>query len=149
MDTQAHDAAAKAPRIINLDDYEQQDVGSYELILPDGSKSGVLFQLAGPTHPVREAYEKKNLRRGLRQFNKHGKSQLPDDPDELLEQTVERLCAYTLGWTDNLAMDGALAPFSEANRKRLYTHPKLHWIRDQINVAVGDLQLFMSSSAQS
>jgi hypothetical protein len=134
--------------IMELKDYEQQETCEYTLRAPNGDKTDVVFTLAGPTHPVRAEYERKATRKGLREFNKKGKASLPDDPDELLEQQVERVSAFTLNWT-NLQIDGDDVAFSKAKAAEIFGDKRFAWIREAVNAALLDVANFIPSSSAS
>ena len=121
---------------------EQQDTAEHVLLTPSGDRTDVVFILAGPTHAIRLALEKRNTARGLREFNKKGRAQLPEDADELIEQQVDRLVAYTLGWT-NLEMEGAAYAFTAENARKLYANNRYGWLRDQIDEALRTAENFI------
>lgn len=54
---------------------------------------------------------------------------------------IAGLAAVTVGWSDNLTMDGAPLTFSRANATALYT--KLRWVREQVDEFVGDRSNFL------
>lgn len=126
----------------------QQDTYEHQLTTPGGDKLDVVFTLAGPSHPAREAYDRKEQRRSLREFNKAGKARLPDDPEELEEKAIDRLVAYTLGWRD-LELDGSPLQFSADNARTLYQDPRFRWLRDDVAGAVSSLENFMTRSSAS
>lgn len=133
---------------MDMKDLEQQDSADYTLKTPAGDKTDIVFILAGPTHPVRSALEKKITGRGLREFNKIGKVQINDDPDELRDQQVERLVLCTLGWK-NMEMDGKPYEFSAQNARALYANQRFGWLRDQIDIALRGLENFIKTQSVS
>lgn len=133
---------------MDLKTLEQQDATDYSLKTPAGDKTDIVFQLAGPTHPVRQALEKRLTGRGLRQLNKHGKVHFDEDPDELRDQQVDRLVLCTLGWK-NMEMEQKPYPFSQQNARELYSNPKFGWVRDQIDEALRAVENFIKPQSAS
>lgn len=131
---------------MDLKTLEQQDASEYKLTTPAGDKTDIVFTLAGPTHPIRSALEKKITARGLREFNKKGKMQIGDDPDELREQQVERLVLCTLGW-ENMEMDGKEFDYSPQNARVLYSNQRFGWVRDQIDEALRGAENFIKKQS--
>lgn len=128
--------------------YEQKEVCEYQLTTPSGEKLDVIFQLAGPNHPKRKERDRKRLAQSLREFNKRGKPQLDDDPDDLVERQTEMLVACTLGWR-NLAIDGEPVTWSEAAARRLYEEPRFEWVRGQVTAALNDIANFIPGSSRA
>lgn len=119
---------------------ELEDVGRYELRTPAGKATGIVFLLCGPSHATRIAYENKNGKRLLRQLNKDGKASLPEDPEELFDQTTARLVALTLGW------EGTTEPFS-ADAARKHYENRRSTVRKQILAALDTDTVFTQSSS--
>jgi hypothetical protein len=133
---------------MDLTQFETQDTYDYTLVAPNGERTDIVLTLAGPTHPVRAAYERKATAKGLREFNRKGKASLPDDPDEIIEQQVERLVTFTLDWK-NLSIDGADYIYSPKAARELYADKRFGWIRDAVAGAVGEIANFMKGSSAS
>lgn len=133
---------------MDLTQFETQDTYDYTLVAPNGERTDIVLTLAGPTHPVRAAYERKATAKGLREFNRKGKASLPDDPDEIIEQQVERLATFTLDWK-NLSIDGADYIYSPKAARELYADKRFGWIRDAVAGAVGEIANFMKGSSAS
>ena len=133
---------------MDLAQYEQKEVCDYTLTTPNGDKLDVLFQLAGPNHPKRKERDRKQLAQSLREFNRRGKQQIEDDPDELVDRQTETLVVSTLGWK-NLVIDGEPLPYSEASARKLYTDPRFEWVRAQVATAINDIGLFMPGSSRA
>lgn len=133
---------------MDLKDFEQQDIAEYVLETPAGDRLDVVFQLAGPSHPARVAFDRKGTARSLREFNRRGKAQLPDDPDALFEQQTDRLVAFTLGWS-NLQIDGKAVPFSENAARDLYENRRFGWVRTAVAGALDDIGNFMRGSSRT
>jgi hypothetical protein len=122
------------------------DAGDFELLHPiDQTKTGVIFQLAGPNHPKRKA-QKYSFERALTQrVNRTGKLSI-EDPEIRHERETEFLVACTLGWS-SLDMNGQSYPFSTENAKRLYEDEERDYVREQILEALKSNALFIRSSA--
>jgi hypothetical protein len=133
---------------MDLKQFEQQDTTEYTLVTPSGEKTDVVFTLAGPTHPVRVTYERKTTAKGLREFNRKGKATLPDDPDDLLDQQVERVALLTLGWK-NLQIDGEDVAYSADAARKLFGDRRYAWIREAVAATLNDVANFMQSSSAS
>lgn len=133
---------------MDLTQFEQQDTFDYTLVAPNGERTDIVLTLAGPTHPVRAAFERKATAKGLRAFNKAGRASLPDDPDELVEKQVERLATFTLDWK-NVQIDGQDVPFSREAALKLYGDPRLGWIRDAVNTELAEVANFIKGSSLS
>jgi hypothetical protein len=133
---------------MDLKTLEQQDTGEFELKAPDGANTGIVFTLAGPTHPAREQLEKKRRAKGLRQLNRKGRAEITEDPDELQDMIVERVASCTLGWTD-MSMDGGAYPYSQANAVALYSNPRFGWIVTAISAALDNTEVFMPPQSTS
>lgn len=131
---------------MDLSDFEQRDTFEYQLETPAGDKLDVAFTLAGPTHPTREAYAKRVSRRQLREFNRKGKAQLPDDPDDIEHGQVEFACVITLGWRD-LSVDGEEFPYSVENARRLYTDRRFAWVRNAVLTAAAEVANFTGAKS--
>ena len=133
---------------MDLKQFEQQDVAEYTLETPTGERTDVVFMLAGPSHPARVGFERKVSARTLREFNRRGKAQLPDDPDALYEQQTDRLVAFTLGWS-NLVIEGKAVQFTADAARDLYENRRFGWVRSAVNGALEDLGNFIAGSSMS
>lgn len=124
-----------------------QDVG--EIVIKDnaGDDTDIVVLVAGPSHPARLEYEKKQSRAFLQDFNKRGKARLPENPDTLFNQDTERLLALTLGWR-NLQMEGVDVPYGVEAARRIYEDRSLN-VRDQVLAGIRDREVFTKSSATS
>lgn len=132
---------------MDLAQYEQKEVCDYVLTTPSGDKLDVVFQLAGPNHPKRKERDRKRLAQSLRKFNKSGRQQLEEDPDELVDRQTDTLVSCTLGWK-NLVIDGEALPYSDAAARKLYEDPRFEWVRGQVTGALNDISLFIPGSSR-
>ena len=106
----------------------------------DGNPTGVVFHLAGPTHPVRKAQEQARARKLINEANKHGKVRLPD-PADVESSRPKDLAAMTLGWSGYDGDDGQPVPFSAATAEALYADPEMKWLADQVDEGLGNAAL--------
>lgn len=130
---------------MNLLDLEEVDVAEFNLLKPDGEPTDIVFLLAGPAHPARMQFEKKQGRAVMREFNKKGKASLPEDPDELYDRETLRLATLTVGWT-NLKIGDDAPAYSSDTAAKLFANRKLQWVRDAVGKALGDHEVFMPGS---
>ena len=131
----------------NLRSFRQAETARVEIKDPaDGAPLGIFFELAGPTHPERKRIAFALARKTLRHYEKKGKFDMPD-PEEAEETKAENLAAYTLGWEGWTDEQGRPVPFSRDEALKLYRDPGMAWLVQQIEAAVGDLELFIRRSA--
>lgn len=118
-------------------------VDQFEVKIKDteDNPTGVVFTLAGPNHPVRKAQEQARSRKLISEANKTGKVKIPDPADAEATRPKD-LAQLTLGWSGYDDETGAPVPFSATAAEALYADPKLKWLLDQIEEALGNKQLF-------
>lgn len=114
----------------------------------DGNPTGVVFELAGPTHPARKDVEMARNRKVIRDANKHGRVMLPD-PAEAEANKPKDLAACTLGWSGYVGEDGVPVPFATATAAALYADPEMQWLVDQVDEALGNKALFTKRASGS
>lgn len=129
----------------NLKSIEQSASAEVAIKQPDGTPTGVVFEIAGPEHPERKRIKFAQERKALSRYQKTGKVEMPD-PEEAEASKHENLAAYTLGWR-GYSVDGVDVPFSKAAALELYRDPKMAWLVDQLDAALGDKELFIKRSA--
>lgn len=112
----------------------------------DGNPTGVVFTLAGPTHPVRKAIEQAKSRKLIAEANKTGRIKLPDPADTEAEKPA-MLAKCTLGWRGVVDENGNDVMFSPATAEAMYADPELSWLADQVDEALGNKALFTKSAA--
>ena len=133
----------------NLRTIRQVDTARVEIKDPaDGTPLGVFFELAGPTHPERKRISFAQARRTMRHFEKKGKFDMPD-PEEAEETKADNLAAYTLGWEGWTDEAGRAVPFTREAALELYRDPGMAWLVQQVDSALGDLELFIRRSAKA
>src|SRR3990167_4014457 len=69
-------------------------------------------------------------------------------PEELEAEGVELLVALTVGWR-LVALDGGAldVPFTQDNARDLFSSPRMTWLREQVEEAVGDRENFRQASS--
>jgi hypothetical protein len=110
----------------------------------DGNPTGVVFRLAGPTHPVRKAMDQAKSRKLINEANKHGKFKIPDPADAEALRPKD-LATMTLGWS-GYEVDGAPVPHSTEAAEALYADPAMKWLADQVDEGLGNAQLYTKSA---
>lgn len=126
---------------MDLSEREQQDSFEYTLETPGGEALDATFIIAGPTHATREAFAKRISRKKLREFNRRGKAQLSEDPDQIERDEIDFACVVTLGWS-NIELDGATFTYSEEAARTLYADPRFLWVRQAVVRAAADAENF-------
>lgn len=114
----------------------------------DGNATGVIFQLAGPTHPARKAVEQARSRRVIQEANLAGRIVLPDPAAAEAERPKE-LAAQTLGWSGYVDENGTPVPFTSATAQALYAEPELAWLVDQVEAGLGNKRLATKAASAS
>jgi hypothetical protein len=87
----------------DFDKQEYADTFPLELINPRGEKLDAVIIVAGPAHPNRKAFDDKKWRQKARERNRKGKTEIPEDTEELYADMVSAAVAYTVGW-ENVAL---------------------------------------------
>lgn len=106
----------------------------------DGTPTGVVFHLAGPTHPVRKAADQARSRRLINEANRSGRVRLPDPADAEAKRPKE-LAELTLGWSGYTDDAGQPVPFSVQTAEALYADPEMLWLVVQVDEGLGNAQL--------
>lgn len=112
----------------------------------DGTPTGVVFEMAGPEHPERKRIQFAQSRKTLKRFEKSGRVAMPD-PEEVEEDRLRNLAAYTLGWSGYVDEDDKPIPFSREAALALYQDPAMAWLVEQLESALSDRELFIRRSA--
>jgi hypothetical protein len=124
-----------------FDPFSIEDVMTGVLRVRDqnGAPTSWVITLAGPEHPDRKRRLFARQRRMRALLAKTGKLPTSDPEDDDAEQ-VDDLVACTLGW------EGSALPYSPETARRLYADSKRRWLRDQVQAALDERELFMRSS---
>jgi len=120
-----------------------EDVTSADVKIKDpttGASTPMVVTLAGPEHSDRKRLTFARQRRMRAALAKTGKLQVGDPEDDDADE-LEMLVVCTLGWS------GAPMPFSRDAARTLYADPKRRWLRDQVQAALNERELFTRSSA--
>jgi hypothetical protein len=123
--------------------YEDTDSADVRIKDPKtGAATTMVVQLAGPEHPARKRITLARQRKMRQVLSRTGKLPM-SDPEEDEADQVDLLVACTLGW------QGAAVPFSAKAAADLYNDPKRRWLRDQVQTALDDRELFTRSCARN
>jgi hypothetical protein len=129
------------PQAFDFTAYEDTDSADVRIKDPKtGAATSMVVQLAGPEHPARKRITLARQRKMRQVLSRTGKLPMSDPEDDEADQ-VDLLVASTIGWT------GAATPFSTKAATDLYNDPKRRWLRDQVQTALDDRELFTRSSA--
>ena len=131
---------------MDLAKIKEVQTSEYELLHPtDRTKLGVIFTLAGPEHPTRRNLTTSWARDLRKRVNRTGKVTL-DDPETDYERETDFLVGCVLGWR-GLTMDGAEVPYNAEAARRIFTDHDYAWLRRQVQEALNQTELFISSSS--
>lgn len=115
--------------------------------LVDEAEKPVGFYVLGNDNPVviNQQHEAATRRAEAAMANlpkkRRGKVDVADampSADELREDALATVCAAVTGWTDNVEFEGKKLEFSPANARRLFGHPPLRWLRQQLEQFITD-----------
>lgn len=140
MDQATPTPAAPAAEVFDFTAFEDTPTAELRIKNPStGAPTPMLVTLAGPEHPDRKRITFARQRRLRAALSKTGKLQVNDPEDDEAEE-LDTLVACTLGW------QGAPVAYSAAECRRLYGDPKRRWLRDQVQAALQERELFTRSS---
>ena len=122
--------------------FEDSPTADVRIKTPTGSPTSMVITLAGPEHPQRKRIMFARQRRMRNALAKTGKLQVNDPEDDEAEE-LDLLCASTLGWS------GAAVAYSADAVRALYSDPKRRWLREQVQAALNERELFTHSSAHA
>lgn len=128
---------------VDFDPLAFEDVSTGSLRIKDpltGAPTAMVVTLAGPEHPDRKKRLHARQRKLRAAMAKTGKLPMSDPEDDDADQ-VDELVASTLGW------EGSAVPYSPEAARRLYGDAKRRWLRDQVQAALDERELFTRSSA--
>jgi hypothetical protein len=100
-----------------------------------GAPTPMVVTLAGPEHPDRKRIIFAKQRRMRAVLAKTGQVKM-GDPEEDEAEELDLLIACTLGW------QGAPVAYSPKAARELYSDPKRRWLRDQVQTALQERELF-------
>ena len=133
-------ADSTASPVFDFTEFEDVESAQVRIKNPKtGAPPAMVVTLAGPEHNSRKGILMARQRRIRAAVNRTGKMALPD-PEEDDAEAIDLLVACTLGW------EGGSLPYSPAAARSLYGDPKRRWLRDQVQAALDDRELFTRSS---
>lgn len=107
---------------------------------------GITIAVAGPEHPKRKAMKFSQQRKLRARIQKAGKLTF-DDPENEAEEQTDYLVGCTLGWNE-IVVDGKALAYSAENARTLYTDSRFAWLREQVQAALDEREVFIKASAQ-
>lgn len=110
-------------------------------VLHGDDEQPIVFRLAGSDSG---RWRRKIKQLGARLAEKRNRKLTPDQAEA---QGAELLACVTLGWSENFTVDGEPLPFSEDAARKLYLAQP--WIREQVDLFVGDRANFLLDSKTS
>lgn len=127
--------------VFDFTTYEDVDRADVRIKDPaTGAPTAMVVTLAGPEHADRKRITFARQRRMRAALAKTGKLQVGDPEDDEADE-LDLLVICTLGWT------GAPVAYSTAEARKLYSDPKRRWLRDQVQAALNERELFTRRSA--
>lgn len=116
----------------------------FELVHPiTQAKMGMFISVVGKDSDIFREFQRTAFNRYMREeamAKKRGKDAKVRSAEELEDDSLTLLVSCTTGWR-NIVVDGKEVPYSDEEVGKLYK--KYPWVRDQVNEAIGDLELFM------
>lgn len=131
---------------MDLSTLKQLESIEYVLETPSGRQLDVVFLLAGPTHPNRKALEGRAHRQIAKAVNNRSGEIIPEDPTAFYERETDAIVNAVLGW-ENLSVDGKELPFNAQNSREFFSNPQFRWIRDAVQRAIQNANLFIGNSS--
>jgi hypothetical protein len=112
-----------------------------------GALLGASITVAGPENPTRKALDFARLRKLRAEIQETGKHE-PSDPEDDVQDAVEKLAACTVGW-QGITDGGTPIEFSKQAAAKLYASEGLGWLRDQVFIAMDERSRFIKACAAS
>lgn len=106
----------------------------------DNKKKPVTIELYSPASDQAIDYTRKIQRKAMAKMQKSRNKSLSLTPEEIEEQNIERLVAFTAG-VSNLNYKGE--KINPKNIKGLYEDPKMGWLCDQLSERLGSWDDFL------
>lgn len=129
-------ANAQPMAVFDFTEFEDTTTADVRIKNPTtGAPTPMVVTLAGPEHPDRKRIAFAKQRRMRAGLAKTGKLQV-GDPEEDEAEELDLLVACTLGW------QGAPVDYSAKAVRDLYSDPKRRWLRDQVQAALQERELF-------
>lgn len=131
---------------LDLDALQQSDSAVLPIKHPvTGAPSATTITIAGPEHTTRKALVFARMRAARKEFEKTGSININDPVDDEQAET-DLIARCTLGWS-GVKLKGLEVAHSVDAARALFTDPKYRWLRNQVKVAMDQLELFIAGSA--
>lgn len=114
--------------------------------LIDTDGTSVTITLSGVDGQKYRDFQRKLQNRRLKQIGRGPKPKLEFDAGEMEKEGLELLANCTMGWS-GIEWKGQVLPFSVENAILIYS--ELPWLKDQVDVFIGDRQNFFQKPATS
>ena len=112
-----------------------------EKLYSDGAIDKPLtIELYSPASDEAIDYKRKVQRKTMVKLKKSRTNSIDMTPEEIEEQGVERLVAFTAG-VHNIELDGK--KIGKSNISEVYSDPRFGWINDQLNEKLGSWDDFL------
>lgn len=109
--------------------------------LYDDNNNPTTIELFSPASDQAIAFNRKVQRKVNSRMAKRGIKALKLAPEEIEEQNVERLCAYTAS-VNNLLYSGEMVTVETVSK--LYDDPKMGWLTDQLSERLASWDDFLA-----
>jgi len=119
------------------------DGANVELVHPvSGEGLGIRVRVIGKDSDEFRRLIAAQSRRRVQRMAKQGRGVKAPDQEEIEHENVDLLAASTLGW-EGMVYEGKELPFTRENAVMVYS--KYPWVREQVDVAIGDRSLFIKA----
>ena len=106
---------------------------------------GAFISIVGKDSTAFSQHVRRNANERLRkQGANHRRAKADETPtvEKIEDEAISLLAACTTGWR-GIVFEGNEMPYSTDNAKKLYS--SLKYIREQVDEAIGDIELFLSA----
>ena len=129
--------------VLDLEAFEDVDRAEVRIKNPTtGAPTPMVVVVAGPEHPDRRRMGMARARRLRAPMVKTGKLPM-SAPEDAEADRLEELVACTLDWR------GSSVPYTKDAARRLYADPRRRWLRDQVQAALQERELFTRACARN
>lgn len=125
----------------NLRKIKTTDTFEHKVRDEEGNDTGVVFVLAGPTHPVRRDADYAQRRKLIAAAKKSGKVEVPD-PERQDAESIAYVGRAVLGWRGFIDDAGQPVAYSPDAAVGLLSDPQMKWLLDQIDRELGNAANF-------
>ena len=130
----------------NLRNIKTVQTHDHKVTDTDGVATGVVFTLAGETHPVRKAARLAQTRKLMDAASKTGRVQMPD-PEEAEADRIKLIATAVVGWSGYADDDGNPVPYTPEAAHALLADPDMSWLLTQIEIEQGNRANFTKRAA--